>query len=172
VPNTYWAWVALREAPGLDTVTGLIATLPSTSVQLAVGDPHAGPDGFRRTHQQARDAQRVGLTTTKRITHYRDVALITLIAGDELGARAFLTAELQGLAAQDRRTERLRTTLGSYLSHGMNAAATAHALGIHEQTVTNRLRAIEQRTGRSVAERHAELAIALQLAQVLDDNRT
>ena len=46
-------------------------------------------------------------------------------------------------------------------------AAAAAALGVHEQTVAARLRAVEERTGRSVAARRAELETALRLREYL-----
>lgn len=168
VPNTYWAWVRRRDAPGPDTLAALVASLPRGNVRVAIGDAHPGRAGFRETHRQARDAHRVALANDRSVTYYRDVALVVLAARDEQAARAFLASELRGLGGGDTKSRRLSQTLETYLSRGMNAAATAHALGIHEQTVTNRLRTIEQRTGRPVAERHAELAIALRLSRLLD----
>jgi hypothetical protein len=46
---------------------------------------------------------------------------------------------------------------------GHNAAATAAALGVHEQTVAKRLRAAEDRLGHTISSRHAALEIALRL---------
>lgn len=56
-----------------------------------------------------------------------------------------------------------RQTLRAWFAVGHNAAA----LGVHEQTVAQRLRAVEERTGRPVASRRAELETALRLRDLL-----
>ena len=89
-----------------------------------------------------------------------------MLAGqDPQRARAFVGRELRGIDGDDARSQRLRETLRAYFAAHQNAAAAAAALGIHEQTVAQRLRAVEQRTGRSVAARRAELDTALRLRE-------
>jgi GGDEF-like domain/PucR C-terminal helix-turn-helix domain len=167
VEDTYWAWISFRDAPGRADVDRAARLIPEAEARLAVGGAHRGPQGFRRTHREARDAHRVALSRDGEVTRYEEVALVVLAARDEDGARAFLASELRGLEGSDVRTRRLRQTLATYLACGLNAAATAHRLSVHEQTVTNRLRAIEERTGRAVLDRHAELATALGLRALL-----
>lgn len=75
--------------------------------------------------------------------------------------------ELAGIAGADTRSRRLRETLRAYFSAGQNAALTAKRLGIHEQTVAQRLGAVEERTGRAVASRRAELETALRIEDYL-----
>jgi len=48
------------------------------------------------------------------------------------------------------------------------AASAAATLGVHQQTVANRLRAAEERLGHSVGSRRVELEIALRLRAALD----
>ena len=168
VEDTYWGWVGFRDTPGRADVDRAARLIHGARARLAVGGAHQGPPGFRRTHREARDAHRVGLASGGEVTRYEEVALVVLAAHDEEGARAFLASELRELDQNDARTLRLRQTLATYLTCGLNAAATAHRLGVHEQTVTNRLRAIEERTGRAVLDRHAELATALGLRALLE----
>src|SRR5205085_10983649 len=97
----------------------------------------------------------------RQITHFDDVALVALMSGDEDGAREFVARELAGIEGDDARSRRLRETLSAYFSAGHNAAATAARLGVHEQTVALRLRAVEERTGYPVVSRHTELDTAL-----------
>jgi hypothetical protein len=172
VEDTYWAWIHFLDTPGPADVDGAARLLPKGRARLAFGGAHQGPTGFRQTHREARDAHRVALGSDGEVTRYEEVALVVLAARDEEAARAFLACELRGLEGSDVRTWRLRQTLATYLACGLNAAATAHRLGVHEQTVTNRLRAIEERTGRVVLERHAELATALRLRGLLDRETT
>ena len=101
------------------------------------------------------------------ITHYAEVALESLAAVDEDAAAAFVARELAGLDGDDVRSTRLRQTLRAWFAAGHNAAAAAAALGVHEQTVAQRLRTVEERTGRPVAARRAELETALRLRDLL-----
>jgi DNA-binding PucR family transcriptional regulator len=49
-----------------------------------------------------------------------------------------------------------------------NAASAAAALGVHQQTIANRLRAAEERIGHPVAARRIELETAMRLRASLD----
>jgi PucR C-terminal helix-turn-helix domain/GGDEF-like domain len=167
VHDTFWGWLGTRQAPADDLVDRIAVQFSSDRARLAAGAVLEGSTGFRATHQQARDAHRIALATSRSVTRYADVALTVLAAQDESAARAFIQHELGGIDASDPRSSRLRATLDAYLANGLNAAATATALGVHEQTVANRLRAIEQRTGCPVAGRHAELTVALRLSEFL-----
>lgn len=75
--------------------------------------------------------------------------------------------EHRPLAADDARSRLLRETLRAYFDAGQNAAAAAAALGVHERTVTYRLRSIEERLGRPLRTRRDELGVALRLAPVV-----
>ena len=125
------------------------------------------PTGFVLSHEQARRAERAGRRSGRPITHYADVALESLAAVDEDAATAFVARELAGLDGDDVRSTRLRETLRAWFAAGHNAAAAAAALGVHEQTVAQRLRTVEERTGRPVAARRAELETALRLRDLL-----
>lgn len=78
-----------------------------------------------------------------------------------------MARELSGLDGDDTRAARLRETLQAWFAAGHNATAAAAALGVHEQTVAQRLRTVEERTGRPVAARRAELETALRLRNLL-----
>ena len=160
-----WGWLGGSAAP--DTGQRLArADLPEGAA-LAFGDDAAGTEGFVLSHEQARRAERAGRRSGRPITHYADVALESLAAADEDAARAFVARELAGLDGDDTRSTRLRETLRAWFAAGHNGAAAAATLGVHEQTVAQRLRTIEERTGRPVAARHAELETALRLRELL-----
>jgi hypothetical protein len=154
--ETTWAWIGAR---GLTAVGA-----PPAGTRLALGEPAAGPDGFRRTHRQALHAQRAGQAA---VTRFADVALEALLLADAIEARAFVARELQGIDGEDAPSARLRETLEAYFLAGHNAAAAAAALGVHEQTVANRLRAVERRTGTPPQRRSAELEAALRVRRLL-----
>jgi hypothetical protein len=168
VEDTFWGWLGSRGDPDQRDSRALAHALPAGAARLALGSAHRGPAGFRRSHREARDAHRVALGGADPVTCYEDVALVVLASRDEDAARAFVTGELRGLDRQDTRARRLRETLAAYYDCAQNAAATATLLGVHQQTVANRLRTIESLTGRSVTARHAELATALRLRRLLD----
>ena len=135
---------------------------------LCFGDPAQGTDGFSRTHRQAMMAQRVATRDrTGEIVHYEQVALEALAATDLDEARAFVARELRGLDGEETRSRRLRETLSAWFAAGQNSTAAAARLGVHEQTVAARLSAVEERTGRHVAARRAELETALRLREYL-----
>lgn len=136
---------------------------PAEGAALAVGGPVPGIGGFRQAHAEAALAHRVAQRGVSRLTYYDDVALEALAGQDEATARAFVGRELGELARDDRRNRALRDTLRAYFAAGQNASSTAVALGVHERTIANRLRAAEEQLGRSVVARRAELETAVRL---------
>jgi hypothetical protein len=131
--------------------------------QLAVGLEASGAAGFVLTNRQARRAGWVAWSTAEPVTRFRDVAVEALAVEDEESARAFVSAELHGFADDSARAEKLRETLLAYFRADHNAAAAASSLGVHEQTIANRIRAVEEELGTSVGARRAELELALRL---------
>jgi hypothetical protein len=165
--DVWWAWLGgAGELPATAT-RALAEAAPPPGTGLAVGLSAHGPDGFRTTHEQAEAAHRAAVRAGAAVVRFADVALEELAAADATAARAFVARELAGLDSADARSDRLRDTLRAYFAAGHNAAAAAAALGIHEQTVAARLRAVEERTGRPVALRRAELETALRLRDYL-----
>lgn len=161
--DTAWAWLG-RSRP-----FELPERMPEIEgAQLSFGDPAAGSDGFRSSHRQARDAHRVGQRGGARggSVRYDEVALESLAAADPERARAFVARELRGLAGEDTRSRRLRETLRAYFAVGQNATSAAAMLGVHEHTVSYRLRTIEELLGRPVTQRRAELEMALRLLEL------
>ena len=89
------------------------------------------------------------------------------LSPQHLAEFGLVARELHGLDGGDHRSERLRQTLRAWFAAGHNATAAAAALGVHEQTVAQRLRTVEERTGHPVAARRAELETALRLRDLL-----
>lgn len=161
--ETAWAWLG-RTRP-----FALPERLEPADGQAVVslGDPGAGAAGFRRSHREARDAHAVALRRGPGpALRYDDVALEALAGADEDRAAAFAARELRGLDGADARSERLRATLEAYFAAGQNASAAAAVLGVHEHTVSYRLRTVEERLGRPVTARRAELETALRLLRL------
>ncbi len=135
----------------------------------ALGEPGTGVEGFRRSHRQAINARRIARLTSARpgtVTRFADVALMALASTDEQSAKEFVAAELGVLARQDDNTRRLAATLRAYLEEHASPRRTARRLGVHENTIKNRVRAIEELCGRPADERVAETLLALRLARL------
>nr|WP_246345218.1 helix-turn-helix domain-containing protein [Conexibacter arvalis] len=172
--GTWWAW--LSGPRPLDRALArerLAAWRPPPGTRVALGGEQPGREGFRGSHREARDAHRAAVRRDEPVTRYADVALELLASADEAAARRFVAAELGALddGRPGGRAVVLRETLAAWFATGHNAAATARALGVHEQTVVNRLRAVEQATGSPVASRRAELETALRLRRHLERRR-
>jgi hypothetical protein len=161
--GTWWGWLGGRGKLTDPQRESLRRFEPSSETRLAIGSEAAGTDGFRQSHRRAVMAQRAAAAVERAVVRYEDVAIEAIALRDEEAARDFVAYELRGLDGSDTRSTRLRETLEAYFASGQNAAATAAALRVHEQTVGQRLRAIEERTGRRIIERRAELEVALRL---------
>jgi hypothetical protein len=156
--GTRWGWVALDDG---EDRGGRYA--PPADTRVALGAPGRGRGGFRRSHEQAQAARAVALRTDEPVTRWHDVALEALVLNDERAARAFVHDELGPLAAGDRRAAVLRRTLAAWFAAEHRAAGAAALLGVHERTVSYRLRTIEQRLGHPILARRTELDAALRL---------
>ncbi|MDX8150983.1 helix-turn-helix domain-containing protein [Patulibacter brassicae] len=132
-----------------------------------VGDPGSGVPGFRASHEQAELALRVRRARGHEdvgATWARDVGIEALGLEATTSARRLATAELAALEGLSARTRR---TLLAWLETGSNVGAAAR-LGVHEQTVRNHLRLVEDRLPGPLLERRTELHVALRLAAVLE----
>lgn len=161
--DTAWAWLGRTRA------FEALGELPTEGdAVVSAGDPAPGTEGFRRSHAQAREAHAVALRLRPgSVVRYDEVALEALVVGSPQ-ARAFAERELRGIDGPDARSRRLRETLRAYFAAGQNASAAAAMLGVHEHTVAYRLRTIEERIGRPVSSRRAELETALRLHVLRD----
>ena len=156
-----WAWVGRRKPFERELE---IAPLEDSAV--AAGRPFEGRDGFRQSLAQAREAHRVR-ELAGRLRHYRDSGLLALALRDPDAAAMFCEEELLGIEGDEAHSRALRETLLAWFAAGHNGASAAAALGVHENTVANRLRTVEQRIGRPLASRRAELEVALRLRELL-----
>ncbi|MDO8189091.1 helix-turn-helix domain-containing protein [Conexibacter sp. JD483] len=135
-------------------------------VSLAIGRAHPGLDGFRWSYREAMHARRVALLERRpagAAVRYDQVALQALASADVEQARRFVAWQLGPLAGDDDASRALAETLRAYLLHESNLRAAAAHLGIHHNTVANRLRRAAELLGAPLAERSAELLTALAL---------
>jgi hypothetical protein len=166
--DVLWAWIG--GDPGIAPAArrALEAAVPPAGTRFALGGVAEGVAGFRATHRQAADAQRVALHGGAAVTRYGDVALEALVLQEPAVALDFARRELGALASADRRSATLRRTLRAYFAAGQNAAAAGAALGVHERTVGYRLQSAADRIGRQVGARPAELVVALRILAALE----
>lgn len=165
-----WGWVSSTRAPDLapEDLATLADQLPEV-VQVSIGTPAEGPAGFRDSHAQARRGRRIVELSGRAaaVTSYAEIALADTMSGDLDLARAFVASELGDLALEGRRVAEERRALLAVLDAQGGLAAAAEELGVHRNTVLQRLRRAEERRGRPATERVAELHAALRLVQVL-----
>lgn len=150
-------WLWLPDLPGQ-----LAELLPEKGVLVASGNPATGPDGFRISHQEARQALDLGLAQQQGRTWipYADVALLTFLARDHAAARRFATSTLGALARDDPGRDKIRETVRQVLLSA-SVDAAARTFGIHKNTVRYRLGQAETLLGHPISERRTDIAVAL-----------
>jgi len=142
------------------------------AVLAAFGSPGPGITGFRRSHREAMHARRVAQLTRRRpgsVTRYDDVALAALASADVEHATEFVAGELGRLAAGDDHSRRLTATLRVYLEENMSPLLASQRLGVHENTITNRIRAAQEQLPHPIEHRSPELLVALRLIRLADE---
>jgi hypothetical protein len=157
-------WISFSGRAGLSQrkLRALRDFSPPPGVRLAVGIDGYGERALRRGFRQALRARTLAGPEAA-VTHYADIAVESLALQGEDEVRAFIAHELRGIDDDSRASERLRETLVAYFTSDLNAASAAARLGVHHQTVANRLRTIESRLGRPLRARTVELGLALRL---------
>ena len=165
-----WGWVSTTRAPDVapENLAPLADRIPKT-VRISIGTPAQGPGGFRDSHTQAQRGRRIIELSGRGapMTSYAEIALVDAMSGDLDLARAFVATELGVLAVKGRREEEERQALLAVLDAQGGLAAAAEELGVHRNTVLQRMRRAEERRGRPATDRVAELHAALRLVHVL-----
>jgi len=166
---TLWAWFPTSAEAAAAVITETLATVPD--VYAAFGDPASGPDGFRRSHHQARQAQVVALAAApaarSRVTVPAQLGPVALLALDPGSVAGWVQAVLGGLAVDDDAHARLRETLWAYLSSGSSLASAAAELHLHKNTIQYRLRKAEEARGRPLADGRLDVEVALLTCRLL-----
>jgi len=166
-PQLVAAWVGAA-APVADAVpapASLEAAAAATAL-VALGRPATGVAGFAASHRQALEARRVAQLSRRRpgaMVRYRDVGLTALASIDPVLARAFVAEELGPLAEPSDEMRRLAATLRVYLEERASPRRAARRLGLHENTIKNRIRTVAELLGAPPEERIGELLVALRL---------
>jgi DNA-binding PucR family transcriptional regulator len=144
-------------------------------VRVAVGEPRHGLPGFRASHDQAAHARRVATLAGRgsgSITRFARVALLAMATVNEGLAEAFVHDQLGQLAVDDDTALRLAATLRVYLDEHASRSRAAKRLGVHENTISYRIRQTEEILGRGVETDTLDLRVALALLPALRTART
>jgi hypothetical protein len=176
--NSAWAWLPTK-ASLARTGELALAAKSEPAVALAVGEPAAGIDGFRRSHRQAVSARAVALAAGDEratITPFVDVAPIAMLCADLDSARAWIHETLGDLAIGSTRNEGLRETARVFLQTGGSYTATAEQLFLHRNTAQYRVRKAEEVRGCPLRDGRLDVELALLAcywlkAAVLQPNR-
>lgn len=170
-PLAVWGWAPVSgEMP--TSLTRIATELPGgyNNVHIAVGSPHPGTAGFRTSHLEAVRTRRIidlSGRVAPSITAFTDVALVDAISRDLDTARAFVAAQLGDLARDDPKQRDERAALLAVLDAQGSLITAARALGVHRNTILQRMRRAEQRRGRPATIKTAELHAALLVCDLL-----
>jgi hypothetical protein len=132
-------------------------------VSVAVGLPGSGARGFRISHQQAMEARRVARTFDcgPGPVAYSKLARLALLTQDPEQARAFASRVLGPLAEGGAQARRLAETLFVVLEEQGSPRRAGKRLGVHENTIAKRLRAIDALLDPATRASPADLLAAL-----------
>ena len=127
---------------------------------------HSGLAGFRRTHLEALEAQRVAMIRddpTRPVTGFHEPGLnvAALLALDLNQTRRWVHETLGKLAYDDEKHDRLRETLLLFFRHDSSYTATAEVLVMHKNSVKYRVATAEKILGRRLGDDRQAIELAL-----------
>ena len=162
-----WAWFTVGRDYRFEAepITRVLTTEDAPQAMMAFGRPAPGLAGFRQSHFEALDAQRVCAVGGSRrsVTYYDQPGLgaAALLAASPSATRRWVLASLGGLATNDEYHERLRQTLRAYLLHDSSYTAAADALLMHKNSVKYRITRAEKALGRPISSDRQSIELAL-----------
>lgn len=147
--STAWVWIAapVLTPEAVSAITKL--AIGSHGSRIALGSVLGGVSGFRRTHEQAVTARLVALSSpryrSEALVDYShpDVALAALLTRDPTSTSIWVREVLGPLSGPSEESRLARQTLAAFYSSGENAVRTAELLGVHRNTVRQRLATIK-----------------------------
>ena len=161
-------WLGLR-TPITRSIRSALTTHAATrSRRIAFGDAMPGPEGFRDSMNSARNAAEIQAMLSDaapRVLWVDDVRIETLALNNPDGARGLVSSVLGTALERGLLTSRVRETLEAWLVTGSYVGAAAQ-LGVHEQTVRQRLHRLEEALGHSLHSRRTELHVALRISML------
>jgi PucR-like helix-turn-helix protein/diguanylate cyclase with GGDEF domain len=162
------AWLGKPEGIGLAKLQELLGKCWPANATLGIGEAGRGKEGSRRTHRQARKAFAVANRLPERVFRYGDNPLLASAFADEDLVMHLGEAYLMRLREMRGGAEFLQT-LRAYFAADRNGASAGHALNASRQTVSHRLRTIEEKLGFTFADRATEIEVAIMLERLEDE---
>ncbi len=173
--STAWAWFggARLESDALARVEELVMAVPG--VRVTIGEPGRDVGGFRRSHEQAAIARLVALSSPRyrdrAVVSYSDpqVALVQLLTKDSTTTATWVREVLGDYAAAGEHARVMRETVAAYYATDKNAVRAAERLGVHRNTVRQRVDKFEATLGaRGVDPLQVALALRIYDDLILD----
>ncbi|HWA55066.1 MAG TPA: helix-turn-helix domain-containing protein [Solirubrobacterales bacterium] len=160
---TWACWLGgSRPLVAKEVARALGAIAPARAL-VTVGEPGDGLLGWRLSHRQAKAALPIAERRGERIVRYADVAFQASALHDDLIATSLREIYLAPLETTRDGGRVARETLRAYFAAERNVSSTAARLGVDRRTVSNRIRAIEDRLGCPLADVATDLETALRL---------
>ena len=159
-------WLGLRGPVTPAVRSALELRAASTGSRIAFGEVKPELGGFRASAASARDAADVQALLSDNappVIWAEDVLIEILALRNPDGARSLVSSVLGTALDRGLLTTRVRETLDAWLTSGSYVGAAA-TLGVHEQTVRQRLHQLEDALGHSLHERRTDLHVALRLS--------
>ena len=152
------AWIADQGTDAAADLERLLSQANHPAISAGVAGPHSGLDGFRRAHEEAREALVLAHRGSNAVAHYNDNPLLAAILHNEPLRRWLkdLIAPLEAAHRQDLR---------AYIDARCNASSAASAMRIHRHTVKRHVDDAEERLKRRLEICLAEIHVALRLAE-------
>ncbi len=166
-----WAlWTSTPDEPDRSVVAAVATSVRTAQHALrsavdtnaGVGSVHAGPAGLVRTLGEAGDAVRLAAARPESgwFVHVDRLGLAQLLLA-WTQTDTFLPAAEQLLAPLERGGGALRTTLATYLDTESSVAETAAVLGVHRNTVADRIDRVQRLLGVDLGDPETRLALHL-----------
>ena len=164
--SSRWVWLTSPDDAHPEAVEQAIEDIPA--VRIALGLPATGLDGFRRSHLDAIDTQRLmyNVPRAARVGRYADVQLVALALHDPGRAAEFVARTLGDLATA---SPELRETVRTYIREQFSASRAARVLFAHRNTVLNRLQRAEDLLPTPLDGHGLEIGLALEISQWVGD---
>ncbi|WP_205698768.1 CdaR family transcriptional regulator [Conexibacter sp. SYSU D00693] len=157
-----WAWAPASGDPDGEALRTALTQAGLRDVHVAVGSPATGIAGFRRSHEEALDVQRLARRRPgcARVTTYEEVEVAVLAGAHAERAQRFVERTLGPLLGAK---PELRETLRVHLQEQGSATRAATRLFTHRNTVLNRVARAQALLPRPVVDRLLPVALALEL---------
>jgi hypothetical protein len=160
-----WAWLGRRAPPDISRVEKLISKRWPSKSSIAIGEIGGNLAGWRLSHHQAKAGFVLNAKRNSCFFRYGDDPLLATLISNPLLAESFRQMYISPLMAVSDGAK-FRETLRAFFAANRNRASAAVVLGVKRQTVAYRLKRAEKVIGYTVAERAAEIGVALRLDEL------